>query len=138
MGVIVKEPEAQAQLLNEFYDAVFRTDAGQPISTLPIPSVMMGTFVFTPCLVHKELSTLATSRSPGPDQLYPKLLKWLTTFLTMPLEDLCNNSILTVVVPSDWKVVVICPIFTMGEREDVAIYRPVSLSSLVCKVFERI
>ncbi len=73
MDVIVKEPEAQAMLLNEFYDAVFHTDAGQLIPALP--SMMMGTPVFTPCLVHKELSTVDTSKSPGPDQLHPKLLR---------------------------------------------------------------
>ncbi len=64
LGVIVKEPEVQTELLNEFYDAAFRTDNGQPISALPIPSVMMGIPVFTPCLVHKELSTLDISKGP--------------------------------------------------------------------------
>ncbi len=29
LGVIVKEHEAQAKLLNEFYDTVFRPDNGQ-------------------------------------------------------------------------------------------------------------
>ncbi len=61
-----------AELPNEFYDAIFRTGAGQPVPALSIP---LGHPVFTPCLVHKELSTLDTSKSPGPDQLHPKLLK---------------------------------------------------------------
>ncbi len=74
LGVIAKEPEAQAELLKEFYGAVFRIDNGQPTPALPIPSVMMGIPVFTPCLVHKGLSTLDTSKGPGPDQLHPKLL----------------------------------------------------------------
>ncbi len=52
LGVIAKEPEAHAELFNEFYDDVFCTDAGQPIPALPIPSGMMGIPVFTPCLVH--------------------------------------------------------------------------------------
>ncbi len=82
-----KESEAQAKLLIEFCDAAFRTDAGQPIPVLSIPPMMMGHPVFTPCLVHKELSTLETSKSPGPDQLHPKWLKWLATFLAGPLTD---------------------------------------------------
>ncbi len=40
LTVIVNEPKTQAELLNEFYDAVFRNDAGQPIPTPPIPSVI--------------------------------------------------------------------------------------------------
>ncbi len=101
LGVIAKEPEAQAELLNEFYDDVFCTDAGHPIPALPIPSVMMGIPVFTPCLVHKELSTFETSKSLGPDLLHPKLLKWLATFLAGPLADLFNNSLVTADVPGD-------------------------------------
>ncbi len=93
LGVIAREPEAQAEILNEFFDAVFRTDAGQPIPALPIPFVMMGTFVFTPCLVHKELSTLDTSKGPGPDQPYPKFLKWLATIRAEPLTGLFYNSL---------------------------------------------
>ncbi len=42
LGVIVKELEEQAELLNEFFDTVVRPDSGQPIPILPIPSAMMG------------------------------------------------------------------------------------------------
>ncbi len=75
LGVIDKELEEQAELLNEVFDTVFRPDSGQPIAILPIPSAMMNIPILTPCLVHKEPPTLDTSKSPGPDQLHPKLLK---------------------------------------------------------------
>ncbi len=79
LDLIVKKPEVQAELLNEFYYTVFRTDNGQPIPTLPISSAMMGISVFTRCL-----STLDNSMSPGHDQLHPRLLKRLATFLAEP------------------------------------------------------
>ncbi len=82
----------QVEVCREFHDADFRTDNGQPIPALQIPPVMMGIPVFTPCLAHKELST---SKSPGPGQLHPNLLKWLATFLTGPLVDLFDNSLAT-------------------------------------------
>ncbi len=97
----------------------------------------MGIPIFTLCLVHRELSTLDTSKSSGPDQLHPKLRKWLATFLAGPLADLFNNSFATAVVPGDWEAAVICPIFKKGGPEDVANDRPVSLTSVVCKVLER-
>ncbi len=90
---------------------VFRTDAGQPTPALTIPS---GTPVFTPCLVHEEPSSIDTSKSPGPDQLHPKLIKCLATFLAEPLADLSINCIATAIGPGDWKAAVICPIFKKG------------------------
>ncbi len=90
---------------------------GQPIPALTILPVMMGIPACTPCLVHKELSFLDTPKNPGPDQLHPKLLKWLTTFLAKPLADLFNNSLAIAVVPGDWKAAVICPIFKKGDPE---------------------
>ncbi len=71
LPVNVKVKEALTELLKEFYDSAFRPENGQPIPTLPIPSVMMGNAVFTPCLDHKELSTLDTSKSSGPYQQHP-------------------------------------------------------------------
>ncbi len=111
LGVIVKEPATQAELL---YGAVFRADAGQPVPALPIPPVMMGTPVFTPFLGHKELSNLDISKSPGPDQLRPKLHKWLATFIAGCLADLLNKSLAAAVVQGDWKAAVICQIFKKG------------------------
>ncbi len=67
--------------------------------------------MFTHCLFHKVHSSLDTSKSPGPDQLHPMLLKWLA------LADLFNNSIATAVVPGDWKAAVICPIFKKWDPE---------------------
>ncbi len=54
LGVIGKEPEEQAGFLKQFCHTFFSPDNGQPIPTLPGPSVMIDIPVFTPCIVHKE------------------------------------------------------------------------------------
>ncbi len=41
-------------------------------------------------------------------------------------------------VPTDWRLAIICPIHKKGDPEDVSNYRPVSLTSLICQIFERI
>ncbi len=53
---MIREPNAQAKLLNQFYDTIFHPDNGQPTPTLPFPSVKIGIPVFSPCPVHKQLS----------------------------------------------------------------------------------
>ncbi len=41
-------------------------------------------------------------------------------------------------VPQDWRKAIICPIFKKGDPEDAANYRPVSLTSVLCKIFEKL
>ncbi len=80
VGVIVKKPDAWAEILNEPYDTVFRPDIEQPFPKLPFSSVTMGVPIFTPCLVYKQPSTFDTTSSAGPDQFYLKMLKWVSIF----------------------------------------------------------
>uniref|UniRef100_K7F0K2 Reverse transcriptase domain-containing protein n=1 Tax=Pelodiscus sinensis TaxID=13735 RepID=K7F0K2_PELSI len=44
----------------------------------------------------------------------------------------------TGVVPLDWRIANIVPIFKKGEKSDPGNYRPVSLTSVVCKILEKI
>ena len=41
-------------------------------------------------------------------------------------------------IPADWKRATITPIFTKGLCNDPTNYRPISLTSIICKVLERI
>ncbi len=52
------------------------------------------------------------------------------------MADLFNNSLATAVVPGEWKAAVICPIFTLGDPEVFANFYLMSLTSVVCKVFD--
>ena len=47
-----------------------------------------------------------------------------------------NRSIEEGIVPEDWKRANVCPIYKKGNRNLAENYRPVSLTSQVCKVFE--
>ena len=42
------------------------------------------------------------------------------------------------VVPSDWKLANVCPIYKKGSRAHAMNYRPVSLTSQICKLLESI
>ncbi len=98
---------------------------------MPVPQ-------FSIPVVHRELSPLDISKGAGPDDIHPQMVRWLADFLAEPLSKLFANSLTTAVVPADWRLAIICPIHKKGDPEDVSNYRPVSLTSIICKTFERI
>ena len=53
-------------------------------------------------------------------------------YLARLMDITLNNSTL----PDDWKRAIIIPIFKRGDRSIVSNYRPVSLTSVVCKQLE--
>ena len=56
----------------------------------------------------------------------------------LPLVDTFNQSQLDGRLPLVWKQVNVCPIFKKGDRVDPANYRPVSVTSCICKILESI
>ena len=60
------------------------------------------------------------------------------TSISLPLSVLFNESLRVGETPDDWRKANITPIFKKGSRNDPANYRPVSLTSQVCKVLESI
>ena len=86
--------------------------------------------------MYQVLSNLKTSKSPGPDGVHPRLLKELSRELSQPLLILFNKTLNEGNIPDIWKKAEVKPIFKKGSKEDPGNYRPVSLTSLLCKVFE--
>ena len=62
----------------------------------------------------------------------------MSSTLTKPLELLFNKSIQTGVIPEEWKKANVTPIFKKGTKGDPGNYRPVSLTSVPCKLLETI
>jgi hypothetical protein len=87
--------------------------------------------------VMTNLQTLRIDKSPGPDNIHPRLLKELCDVLAQPIAHIFNLSLSNSVVPQEWKDAIIAPIFKKGNKSDPANYRPVSLTSILCKVLEK-
>ena len=91
-------------------------------------------------LVLKTLSRLKPDKSPDPDNMHPMLLRETAHCNTQPLTWIFQKSVQEGIVPDDWKRANITPIFKKGSKSAVEnyVYRPISLTSCVCKVLETI
>jgi len=56
----------------------------------------------------------------------------------VPLSIIFQESYNSGILPQDWKTVIIVPIFKKGDKADPNNYRPVSLTSVPCKIMESI
>ena len=76
------------------------------------------------------------SKSPGSDKWHPRFLKESAEQLVIPLEVLFRKFLDGGFIPNQWKTANVIPIFKKGSRNSPSNYRPISLTSVTCKVFE--
>jgi hypothetical protein len=93
---------------------------------------------FTQDKVLKKLQNLRSDSAPGPANIHPRILKELRYELVKPLCMLFTKSLHTEKVPQDWKLAIVTPIYKKGAKADPGNYRPVSLTSVPCKVMESV
>ena len=100
--------------------------------------VSMHSVNFSSHLVFKTLSKCKTSRSVDPDGFSTSFVKKFRLTLAYPLAVLFAHIFEGGVIPDAWRVTYVTPIHRKGVSSAVENYRPISLTSVICKVFERI
>ena len=91
----------------------------------------------TPKMVNKVITNLDSSKASGPDCIPVVVLKNCEPELSYILAKLFNKCLKESCFPDCWKVSSVVPVFkNVGERSTAKNYRPVSLLSVVSKVFK--
>ena len=94
--------------------------------------------VIISCLqTEKALKQLNMNKGAGPDGIHPKMLRLLAEYIAAPLTQLFNLTLSTGIIPDEWRSAIVCPISKKGDKTDPANYRPISMTSAVCKIMER-
>ena len=94
--------------------------------------------VITRDVVLSKLKTMNVNKSCGPDNMHPMVLRMTAIASCIPLELIFNMSIRAGEIPNDWRTANVTPIHKKGDRTEPCNYRPVSLTSQVCKLLEAI
>ena len=90
--------------------------------------------------VTEELAKLNEFKSIGPDGIHPKILKALssdTNFVNalVCLFKKCTDS---EALPKVWKQATVSALYKSGSKKEPLNYRPVSLTCIICKVYEQL
>ena len=130
-----------AEILNSFFSSVFTKDVNMPYpeDQQEVPNrTPMWDIDISIDEVCNLLMKLDPFKSPGDDGLHPKLLKECCNQLALPILMIFKQSLLMGKFPSSWKSATVTPIYKSGERSKPENYRPISITSQVGKIMEKI
>ena len=128
----------KAEVLNRYFSTVFTKEASaqQPIFSDRPFIEQLTDISLDGNSIEKRLNNSKVNKSPGPDQLHPRFLKEMSGVLKYPLKKLFSRCMERGKVPETWKTGHVTPIFKKGKKLDPSNYRPISLTSIVCKTVE--
>lgn len=107
----------------------FEASVYSPMSSLPI---------FTPTQIHDMLLRWPNSHSLTPDFIPFSFIQNVACVISGPLAYLFNQSLMRSEVPRRWKHTFVTPILKKMPSSAPENYRPVSITSILCRLFERI
>ena len=140
-GKLSETVKQQAETLAAQFASVMVEEPDEDIPTLPdriLETPPLSSIQITQEMVMKKLKNLNTSKSPGPDEVHPRILKENATVLAPALTLLYNNLLSSHTIPDEWRTAIISSIFKKGDKSDPGNYRPVSLTCIACKILESI
>ena len=88
-------------------------------------------------MVRDKLNVLKPNKSSGPDYINVNMLRQCPEF-DISLSILFNKPLETGTIPQDWRDANVTPIFKNGSKAQCTNYRPISLTSKIAKLLERI
>ena len=139
----VSDDKNMASVLNATFSKVFTKENDRVLPTMPN--------IFQGCEEEKltiseietqevlnHLQKININKSAGPDEISPRILKECGPQLVNPITLLFNKSLSQSKIPQSWKKANVTPIFKKGDRKQAINYRPISLTSVLVKLLEKI
>ena len=137
-GNTISDDDKMASVLNDYFISVFSTDnsASTAVPTVLNCANVLSNIAISSETVKRKIKDLKISSAPGPDQITPRFLKLNLEPMSEALAIIFNKSLQSGDIPDDWRSANVTPIFKKGSKAEPGNYRPVSLTSIPCKLAE--
>ena len=139
-GSLTNNPARKAELLQSTFASNFTIDDGILPSSINANSNKnsLNNVIFTTGGVRRAINKLKVKTKGGPDGIPPSFLKACRDELCYPLSIIFTLSLDNNYLPDDWLKAFISPLFKKGNSADPSNYRPIALTSTICKLMESI
>ena len=88
-------------------------------------------------LIFKQLKDLKVKKATGLDGISAQFLKDGVSVIAPTVTPLVNLSLSTGIVPCDWKMAHVFPLYMSGGHESTDNYRPISILPILSKIIEK-
>ena len=137
-GKTVTNAKDKAQALSEQYKKVFTTEDLNNIPSINHQHPGMKDINITEKGVTSLLKKLNIKKAIGPDLISTRILKDYAEIIAPALTKTFQQTLDKGEIPQDWKMANVIAIYKKSDKQDPANYRPVSLTSVICKCLEHI
>ena len=135
-GGKISSAKETANVLAEAFNSVFVREPYGPLNNFSVNnerSSCISDIVISDADVLRELKGLDISKSVGPDNIHPKLLKTLSldSRFVNALTELYQRCALSCSIPLVWKEANVTVLFKNGSKSDPLNYSPISLTCII-------
>ena len=137
---LLTDDVSKAELFNNYFKSVFINDNGKALNipTRVPPTNFLEDIYISPETVEEVIRSLPSKTSKTPDDIPAILVKKCARYISKFLSMLFNLSIRTNQVPWQWKFSLVTPVHKKGSKNVVNNYRPIALTSVICRLLEKI
>ena len=137
-GTLFSDTKKKADILLRQFKSVFSQEDDAPLPDITQTSPLMDEIVISPQGIAKLLKDLKPHKAPGPDAIPNLVLKTCADTIAKSLSTIYQSSLSSGALPEDWLTANISSAFKKGDRHLAENYRPISLTSVPCKVLEHV
>ena len=128
----------KANFFNDQFTSVFQSDDFNCLNLVDKTSTYLDNLYISDEDVASALASLQSKASKTPDKIPPIFLKNVGDVLIPALKHLFQASLNNGVLPLQWKTALVNPVHKKGSKNNALNYRPISLTSSLCRLLETI